>query len=78
MAVNQTAQVENFREFIRLIETWDVLKSTKGSLKDFKQTFNRNMGCIEMDIGSLLRMNTDEFNRNMGCIEIWGKEIYLK
>ena len=61
-----------------LIETWDVLKSTALCDTNRWNRFNRNMGCIEMDIGSLLRMNTDEFNRNMGCIEIWGKEIYLK
>ena len=32
--------------------------------------FNRNMGCIEIDVDYDVKLLTKKFNRNMGCIEI--------
>ncbi len=33
-------------------------------------TFNRNMGCIEIGIEQGIKRRKRKFNRNMGCIEI--------
>ena len=55
---------------VSLIETWDVLKSTKCTTLNFAQnSLIETWDVLKSGIG-FWAISSIEFNRNMGCIEI--------